>query len=74
MERLLKEDEVLSMLKGMDRDKAPGRDGFTMAFFHACWDIVREEIMDVFLRFHSFMKFDKSLNASLIALIPKRTS
>ncbi|XP_040992146.1 uncharacterized protein LOC121239053 [Juglans microcarpa x Juglans regia] len=57
----------------MVRDKAPGLDGFTMAFFQDCWDIVREDVMEVFHELFSFRKFEKSLNATFIALIPKRT-
>jgi hypothetical protein len=26
----------------MEVDKAPGLDGFTIAFFHACWSIVKK--------------------------------
>ncbi|XP_041025319.1 uncharacterized protein LOC121265696 [Juglans microcarpa x Juglans regia] len=68
----LEEDEVLGVLKGMNKDKVPGPNGFPMAFFHACWDIVKEDLMRVFSEFHSFMKFEKSLNVSFIALIPKK--
>jgi hypothetical protein len=31
-----KENEVLEVVKGMDRDKALGLNGFTMAFFQTC--------------------------------------
>jgi hypothetical protein len=30
------EKEVLEMVKGMNGDKAPGLDGFSMTFFQAC--------------------------------------
>lgn len=53
LERSFEEDDVLSVLKGMDKDKAQSPDGFTMAFFQACWDIVKEDFMKVFLEFHS---------------------
>jgi len=42
-----------------------------MAFFQACWDVVRVDIMKVFDDFHARGLFEKSLNASFISLIPK---
>ncbi|XP_042969367.1 uncharacterized protein LOC122302255 [Carya illinoinensis] len=56
----------------MAKDKAPGPDGFLMDFFQACWDVVKCDIMQVFLEFHSYQKFEKNLNATFIALIPKK--
>lgn len=60
------------IVKGMVKDKTPGSDGFIMTFFHDCWDIVWEDIMKVFHELHSFVKFEESLNATFITLIPKR--
>ncbi|XP_042952272.1 uncharacterized protein LOC122289359 [Carya illinoinensis] len=53
LERPFDENEVLGVLKGMNKDKAPGFDGFSMAFFYACWDIVKEDLMKVFIEFHT---------------------
>jgi hypothetical protein len=55
----------------LNGNKAPGPDGFTMAFFQACWEVLRLDIMDVFSDFHAREVFEKSLNVSFIALIPK---
>jgi hypothetical protein len=62
---------VLEVVKSMNRDKAPGPDGFPLAFFHDCWDVIKSDIMGVFTNFHAQRKFVKSLNTSFIALIPK---
>ena len=35
------EDEVHTALMEMNEDKAPGPDGFTMAFWQSCWDFVK---------------------------------
>ena len=43
-----------------------------MAFFHKCWEVVGDNIMDFFEEFHTHCKFEKSLNATFIALIPKK--
>lgn len=53
-------------------DKAPGPDGFTMGFFIKCWDVLKQDIMGVFHNFHSHGLFEKSFNATYIALIPKK--
>jgi hypothetical protein len=65
------EREVLEVVKAMNGDKAPGPDGYSMAFFQACWDVLKEDIMKVFRDFHARGKFERSLNATFIALIPK---
>lgn len=59
------------MVRGMVRDKAPSPNSFTIAFFEDCWDIVKEDVMEVFHELFSFGKFEKNLNATFIALIPK---
>ena len=37
LEREFEKEEVLEALKEAEGDKAPGPDGFTMAFFQKCW-------------------------------------
>jgi hypothetical protein len=63
--------EEREVIKGMDRDKAPGPDGFTMAFFQDCWKVVKGDFMAVFEEFHARGKFMKSINSTFISLIPK---
>jgi hypothetical protein len=72
LELLFEEREVFEVVKGMNRDKASDRDRFSMAFFQDCWDMIKADIMGVFSYFHARCKFEKSLNATLIALIPKK--
>ena len=40
---------MLEALKGFCGDKAPGPDGFTMAFWQSSWEFVKEEVMGFFL-------------------------
>ncbi|RVW45556.1 Transposon TX1 uncharacterized 149 kDa protein [Vitis vinifera] len=54
------------------RIKAPGPDGFTMAFWLFSWDLVKVEIMGFFKEFHERGRFVKSLNATFLVLVPKR--
>lgn len=53
-------------------DKAPGPDGFTMAFFQTTWDIIKTDIMAALYHFHHNCHMVRSCNATFIALIPKR--
>ena len=72
LERKFDRDEVLQVVKDLQGDKAPSPDGFTMAFFQKCWSVLEEDIMGFFEEVHSYCKFERSLNAFFIALIPKK--
>jgi hypothetical protein len=71
LKRAFKEEEVRKVVSAMNGDKVSGPDGFSMAFFQACWDILSLDIMKVFYDFHARGLFEKSLNVSFISLIPK---
>ncbi|RVW61121.1 hypothetical protein CK203_020538 [Vitis vinifera] len=43
----LSEAEIYAALMGMNGDKAPGPDGFTVAFWQNCWEIVKEDVLDM---------------------------
>ncbi|RVW92361.1 LINE-1 retrotransposable element ORF2 protein [Vitis vinifera] len=66
------EEEVLAALTDLGKDKAPGPDGFTMAFWLYGWDVVKFEIMGFFREFHERGRFVKSLNATFLVLVPKK--
>ena len=53
-------------------DKAPGPDGFTVAFWQRCWEIVKEDVLDMFKEFHEQNSFIKSLNHTFLVLLPKK--
>ena len=65
------DNEMLSALHDMDGDKAPGPDGFIVAFWQSYWDIVKLEVMRLFRGFHDLGKFVRSLNTTFLVLIPK---
>ena len=74
LEREFFKEEVIQVLMEMEGDKAPGLDGFTMAFFQKCWSVVEVDVMAVFVHFHRYSMFERSLNASFLTLIPKKNN
>jgi len=72
LERSFDEEEVLRCLKQCATDKAPGPDGFTMGFDIKCCEVVKGDIMETFQHFHEQGRFERSLNSTFIALIPKK--
>ena len=69
LERRFEKDEILSVVRDMEGDKAPGPNGFSMAFFHHYWRVVERDVLAVFEEFYQHCKFEKSLNDTFIALI-----
>jgi hypothetical protein len=50
-------------------------DGFSVAFLQSCWEVIKEDIMRVLCfffpkAFHEYGLFERSLNATFVALIP----
>jgi len=72
LERGFEEQEVWEVVREMNGDKAPGPDGFSMAFFQKCWGVLKKDIMAVFSEFHNSCQFERSLNATFVSLIPKK--
>ncbi|RVW24309.1 LINE-1 reverse transcriptase-like [Vitis vinifera] len=62
----------IGSIVGDEWDKAPGPDGFTVAFWQSCWGFVKEEILAMFKEFHEQKTFLKSLNNTFLVLIPKK--
>lgn len=61
LERPFNEAEVVSALKSMNGDKAPGPDGMSIAFFQHCWGVVREEVLGMFNYFWEHGEFERFL-------------
>ena len=65
-------EEVFAALSDLNGDKAPGPDGFPIAFWLFCWDFVKEEVMGFFKDFFEHNKFVRNLNSTFLVLIPKK--
>ena len=73
MDSLFTEEEIYKAIFQLDRDKASGPDGFTIAVFQDCWDVIKEDLVRVFAEFHSNRIINQSTNASFIVLLPKKS-
>ena len=57
----------------LNKEKTPDPDGFTIAVYQECWDVIKEDLMRVFLEFHTNGIINQSTNATFIAMVPKKS-
>ena len=73
MEVPFSHDEVKNTIYSMPSNKAPGPDGFTSAFFKACWEIIKDDVMAAM---NSLFTLNAQgfewLNSASIILLPKK--
>ena len=72
LEESFSEAEIWTAISGLNSDKAPGPDGFPIAFWIFSWKFVKEKILGFFREFHDQCRFVKNLNATFLVLIPKK--
>ena len=72
LDRPFDEVEIFEVIQNFNGDKSLRPDEFPMAFFQACWGILKPDLMTVFHHFFAKGQFEKSLNATFITLIPKK--
>jgi len=61
------------VVKGINSEKVPDPDGFSMVFFQVRWEVINTDIMGVFHDFYASSKFENNLNATFIELIRKKS-
>ena len=71
LEEMFTEEEILAAVSGLNGDKAPSLDGFSLAFWSFSWDFVKDEVIGFFREFFKHNQFVKSLNATFLVLVPK---
>lgn len=64
LERPFDEEKVKKVVRILDGDKVPRPDGFTIAFYKACWEVIKEDLMLVFHDFHKKCFLDKGSNVT----------
>ena len=72
LEVMFSEEEIFAALSSCCGDKALGPDGFTMAIWLFCWDVVKSDILGLFKEFYLHGTFQRSLNSTFLVLIPKK--
>lgn len=61
MEREFEQIEVFEVVKTLNADRALGLDEFSLGFFQTCWEVIKENIMAVFMEFHGKGRLEKSI-------------
>ena len=72
LEESFSEEEIWTTISGLNSDKAPGPDGFPIAFWIFSLEFVKEKVLGFFKEFHNQCRFVKNLNATFLVLIPKK--
>jgi hypothetical protein len=67
-------DEIKNAVFGMNKDGAPGPDGFGAFFFQTYWEIVHKDVEDVVLQFFNTGWLLPNFNANNVILIPKSSN
>ncbi|WVZ82090.1 LOW QUALITY PROTEIN: hypothetical protein U9M48_029392 [Paspalum notatum var. saurae] len=65
------EEEVKLAIFQMKHNTAPGPDGFPPEFYQCFWNIIKDDLMAMFIDFHNETLPIHSLNFGTIILIPK---
>nr|CAD1831264.1 unnamed protein product [Ananas comosus var. bracteatus] len=65
-------EEVKEAISSSAPEKSPGPDGFPMMFYLRFWATLKDDIMEVFNRFHSDSVDLKEINTSWVCPIPKK--
>jgi hypothetical protein len=66
------EAEAKSVVWGMDRNSAPGPDGFGPSFYKSAWLTVKSQVMQLLEKFHCGQLDLARINRSYMVLIPKK--
>jgi len=65
------QDEVKTAIFQMEHNQAPGPDGFHLEFYQVFWNLIKDDLMDLFIYFHHGSLPLNSLNFGTIILLPK---
>jgi hypothetical protein len=55
----------------MEHNKTPSFNGFPTEFYYSCWEIIKNDLMELFRDFHNGKLPLFSLNFGTIILLPK---
>ena len=66
------QEEVRVAIFQMEHNKAPGPDGFPPEFYQVFWNVLKDDLMDLFLDFHQGNLSLSRFNFGTIILLPKK--
>ena len=66
------QQEIEMVIKSLPNNHAPGPDRFNGLFIKKCWHIVKDDFIQLFRDFNCHNIDLRSINSSIIALIPKK--
>ncbi|XP_074559236.1 uncharacterized protein LOC141815220 [Curcuma longa] len=64
-------EEVKEVVWGMCKESAAGPDGFSVAFYVSCWEIIKSDVYEAVLDFFRGNSLPRGMAATTIVLIPK---
>lgn len=65
-------EEVRHAVFGLNGDSAGGPDGFTGCFFHTCWDIIAEDMVNMVHAFFNGHELPRHITHTNLVLLPKK--
>lgn len=65
-------EEIKAALFEIDDNKAPGTDGFNVAFFKRTWIIVQSDVYQAVQEFFKYNMMLKAANNIVVTLVPKK--
>jgi hypothetical protein len=72
VEKEIEEEEVILSIWGLEPNKAPRPDGFTISFYWACWDIIKKTCAKLLQWTRKKNKVSGNTNSSFLALLSIR--
>jgi hypothetical protein len=69
--RPFSEEEMKNAMFAMKTNRAPGPDNIPTEFYQHCWMVVKNDIMNLFIKFHEGNLDVQRLNYGVITLLPK---
>ncbi|XP_019155176.1 PREDICTED: uncharacterized protein LOC109152048 [Ipomoea nil] len=67
-------EEVKAVVMQMNSTSAAGPDGFSGAFYKACWDIIQDDVVSMVRSYFAGWEFTRAITHTSIVLLPKKPS
>ncbi|KAI5311581.1 hypothetical protein L3X38_040754 [Prunus dulcis] len=64
-------EEMKRTMFSLNRNKAPGPDGYSAHFFKSAWEIVSQDVIEAVKSFFASGKLLREVNSTIMVLVPK---